>query len=194
MAVDFSGLHHVILANASRLIRDATFLYDNSRFASAFFLAVLGIEEVGKATLNYWDTTEPLPKSDERRRTAHVRKQAAISCLLLGSFAVKNFAHLFSQEVSATDDVVANLTKSFNESEEGRLFGHINQGMLDKTKQLAVYQDTWQPGDPSNVDRFDNVDVESMFVIYDRAVQGFHDPTIMSHGRKFYEVMFLTGR
>jgi AbiV family abortive infection protein len=186
-------MYHVILANASRLISDATFLYDNSRFASAFFLAVLGIEEVGKATLNHWDTAEPLPTSDERR-TAHVRKQAAISCLLLGSFAVKNFAHLFGQEASATDDVVADLTKSFNESEEGRLFGHINKGTLDKTKQFAVYQDTWQPGDPPNVDRFDNVDVESMFVIFDRALQDFHDPTIMSHGRKFYEVMFLTGR
>ena len=186
-------MYHVILANASRLISDATFLYEYSRFASAFFLAVLGIEEVGKATLNHWDNAEPLPTSDERR-TAHVRKQAAISCLLLGSFAVRNFAYLFSQEAPATDDLIAELTKSFNESEEGRLFGHINKGVLDKTKQLAVYQDTWQPGDLPSMDQFENVDVESMFVIFDRALQAFHDPIIMSHGRKFYEVMFLASR
>jgi AbiV family abortive infection protein len=40
-----------IVANAARLLGDAKLLSDNGRFASAFALAVLGLEELGKVVL-----------------------------------------------------------------------------------------------------------------------------------------------
>ena len=38
----------LIIANSARLLGDAKLLADHGRFASAFALAVLGIEEIGK--------------------------------------------------------------------------------------------------------------------------------------------------
>jgi AbiV family abortive infection protein len=189
MSEGFSPLHHVILANGQRLADDAAFLADEGRFASAFFLAVLGVEEVGKAILDHWHSAEPLPKA--KGRTAHLQKQAAVSCLLVGAYAVREHAQVFTVPTELTDELMTRLTRKFNESDEGRLLGQVKANLLDKTKQMAVYQDTWEPGDPPNVDRFDNTDVHSVLAIFDRALMGFHDPTVMSHGRKFYEVAFL---
>jgi AbiV family abortive infection protein len=38
--------------NARRILGDARLLSDNQRYASAFALAVLGLEEIGKALLS----------------------------------------------------------------------------------------------------------------------------------------------
>jgi len=43
-----------IRRNAKRLLRDAKLLSDNKRYASAFALAVLGLEEIGKVILKRW--------------------------------------------------------------------------------------------------------------------------------------------
>ena len=51
-----------MVANAARLIGDAKFLSDNLRFASAFALAFLGLEEIGKVILDIWNTPTPLQK------------------------------------------------------------------------------------------------------------------------------------
>jgi AbiV family abortive infection protein len=50
----------LIIANAARLLADAKLLVDHARFASAFALAVLGVEEIGKVALEIW---EPLSRS-----------------------------------------------------------------------------------------------------------------------------------
>lgn len=189
MADDFSALHHVILANGQRLTRDAEFLADEGRFASAFFLAVLGVEEVGKAILDHWHSAKPLPKA--KGWTAHLQKQAAACCLLIGAYAIRVHPDAFKRRVDRTEELVAQLTKAFNESDEGKLLANIKNNHLDKTKQMAVYQDTWEPGDPPNVDRFDDDEVQSMISIFNRALLCFHDPTVMAYGRIFYEVTFL---
>ena len=44
-----------IRRNAKRLLRDAKLLSDNKRYASAFALAVLGLEEIGKSILRQWN-------------------------------------------------------------------------------------------------------------------------------------------
>jgi hypothetical protein len=44
-----------IKRNAKRLLRDAKLLSDNERHASAFALAVLGLEEIGKSILRQWN-------------------------------------------------------------------------------------------------------------------------------------------
>jgi AbiV family abortive infection protein len=43
----------MILSNAGRLRDGAQFLLDNSRFASAYALAVLSVEEIGRLSLAF---------------------------------------------------------------------------------------------------------------------------------------------
>jgi len=66
-----------IIENAARLLSDAQFLADSSRYASAFALAVLGVEEIGKAILKAWSAIEPLPKT-KVWRSLHLEKQTAV--------------------------------------------------------------------------------------------------------------------
>lgn len=82
-----------VIANAARLLQDAKLLVDHTRFASAFALAVLAVEEIGKVILDIWGRTAPLAKPVVRR-SAHIRKQAAVSSLLLASFAIREFGNV----------------------------------------------------------------------------------------------------
>jgi AbiV family abortive infection protein len=59
--------------NAKRLLRDAVLLSDNKRYASAFALAVLGLEEIGKVILRRWNLSN----------SGHLNKQLAVSSLLM---------------------------------------------------------------------------------------------------------------
>jgi len=52
----------LIQLNARRLFKDAELLMDHRRYASAFALAVLSLEEIGKALLKHWEAQRPLPK------------------------------------------------------------------------------------------------------------------------------------
>jgi len=90
-------------------LQDATFLVDHTRFASAFALAVLGVEEIGKVILDIWGSAAPLSKPVVRR-TAHIRKQAAVSSLLLGSFAVKEFGTAVDD---ANEELVERVAEAF---------------------------------------------------------------------------------
>lgn len=189
MSENFSPLHHAMLANGQRLARDAAFLADDGRFASAFFLAVLAVEEVGKAVLDHWNSTEALPKA--KGWTMHLQKQAAVSCLLIAAYAIKEHSNAFTIRTKVTGGLVAQLVKAFDESAEGRLFAHIKNSHFDKTKQMAVYLDNWEPGSPPHVDRFDDTDVQSILSLFDRALEEFHTPAIMWLGRVFYAITFL---
>jgi hypothetical protein len=77
----------LIMANAARLLADAKLLANHTRFASAFALAVLGVEEIGKVILDIWETAEPLP-TPKIRKSSHLRKQSAVGSVLLASFAL----------------------------------------------------------------------------------------------------------
>ena len=52
----------LILGNATRLLDDARLLADNRRYASAFALALLGVEEIGKVLLRSCEAEQPLAK------------------------------------------------------------------------------------------------------------------------------------
>ena len=128
---------NLILGNADRLLADARLLFGHRRYASAFALAVLGMEEIGKALLKGWEDEEPVPKP-RKGMSLHVQKQTAVSSLLLGA----TMARRFQYRRPALDSVdVDALTKEFKESDEGRLFGKIRDSQLDQRKQGALYQD-----------------------------------------------------
>jgi AbiV family abortive infection protein len=81
-----------IVSNAARLLRDAKLLVDNERYASAFALSVLALEEIGKVVLELWGASQPVHKSG-KRPSSHLRKQAAVSSLLLAQYFYKLRSH-----------------------------------------------------------------------------------------------------
>jgi AbiV family abortive infection protein len=99
-----------VIANAARLLQDANLLVDHTRFASAFALAVLGVEEIGKVILDIWGSTAPLSKPVVRR-SAHIRKQAAVSSLMLASFAVREFGTVVDD---ANEELVQRVAAAFS--------------------------------------------------------------------------------
>jgi len=125
----------LILGNAGRLIRDAEILLIHQRYASAFALAVLGVEEIGKALLLVWEANGPLPKKEAI--SPHIRKQSAVASLLIGGLIVRRFPD--GPDWATLDTAV--LTDEFNESDEGRIFVTIRNRALDRRKQNALYQD-----------------------------------------------------
>src|SRR4051794_12529417 len=69
----------LVLANATRLLNDARILADHHSFATAFALAVLAMEEIGKALIDGWSAEARLPEA--RSRSLHIQKQLAVSSL-----------------------------------------------------------------------------------------------------------------
>ena len=142
MCCDIAGMEPdertAVIANAARLLQDAKLLVDHTRFASAFALAVLGVEEIEKVILDIWGTAAPLSKPVVRR-SAHIRKQAGVSSLLLGSFAVREFGTVVDE---ANDELFHRVAEAFRLSAEGQLMSQVQGGALDKTKQLGLYRET----------------------------------------------------
>jgi len=171
----------LILLNAQRLFRDAELLMDNQRYASAFALAVLGVEEIGKALLKHWEAARPLPKKEGL--SAHIRKQAAVSSLLLGALAARKFPNGLDL---ATVDIPA-ITKEFNESEEGRVFVAIRNRDLEKRKQNALYQDDDLLTAVEN--DFAEKHVGAIFRIAIEAQQASTNRIAHAGGRAFYELV-----
>jgi AbiV family abortive infection protein len=167
-----------IIANAARLLQDAKLLVDHSRCASAFALAVLGVEEIGKVVLDIWESAAPLSKPVVRR-SAHVRKQAAVSSLLLAAFAVREFG--------TVEALVIRVADAFRLSDEGRLMSQVHGGALEKTKHLGLYRDDWLTEASLHADQFSAADVDAIFTMARRAIEVVDDGRIMRTGRAIYQ-------
>ena len=70
---------------------------------------MLGVEEIGKVILDIWGSAAPLSKP-VIRRSAHIRKQAAVSSLLLASFAVGEFG---TEVDDANEELVERVAEAF---------------------------------------------------------------------------------
>jgi AbiV family abortive infection protein len=176
----------LIIENAARLLDDARFLAEKSSFASAYALAVIGVEEIGKAILSAWETVEPLLKP-KGLQTFHLRKQAAVGSVLLALYAVKEFGDVMDGKVPLTDSIIASTTKAFNESEEGQFFHHIESGTFEKRKHLAIYRDQWLTPGWLNADQFDQSHVDSILEIARLASVAIADARTMHIGRAIYQ-------
>jgi len=172
-----------VIANAARLLQDAKLLVDHTRFASAFALAVLGIEEIGKVILDIWGSAAPLSKPVVRRST-HIRKQAAVSSLLLAAFAVREFGTAVDD---ASEELVQRVAEGFSLSREGQLMFQVLGGALEKTKQLGLYRDDWLTDASLHADQFSDADVDAIFTNAGRAMEVVGDARIMRTGRAIYE-------
>ena len=83
------------------------------------------------------------------------------------------------------------MTKEFNESNEGRLFGAIRGHELDKRKQQALYQDDDLL--TAVEDEFAETHVGAVFEIASEAHVVLADHTIRKAGRAFYETTLVGG-
>jgi AbiV family abortive infection protein len=174
----------LIMENAARLLADAKLLVDHNRFASAFALAVLGVEEIGKVVLDIWETEKPLTKP-ATRKSSHLRKQAAVGSVLLASFAMKEFGVIV--EISIPDDLVESVAKAFHGSIEGRLLRHIEIGAVERTKHLAMYRDEWLTEASLHANQFEKSDVTGLFEYARSAVAVLGDGHAMRTARAIYE-------
>jgi AbiV family abortive infection protein len=170
----------LVIAKATRLLNDARLLVGHRSFGSAFALAVLALEEVGKALIDGWNEEAPLGKP--RSPSLHIQKQSAAASLLLGKLAVRTFpeggiADLEGGKLKA-------VTREFNESAEGRLFAAIRSQQFDWQKQAAIYQEDWLV---AVADDFAEEHIASIFQIADDARDVIDDGQIRRAGRAFYE-------
>jgi len=123
------------IANGLRLLDDAKLLNENARYASAYALAVLAMEELGKALLKTWSVP------DKGKGYAHLTKQRAVASLLLGQFIEKEFGAEIKDGWESNEDLVERVAKALSESKEGKFSRHVDLAVIDKLKQIALYHD-----------------------------------------------------
>ncbi len=159
-----SAFDRKIAENAKRLVSDADLLLQHGRFASAFALAVLSLEESGKLLLRIWSTDSDIER-DRKRYGQHKVKQAVIGVLYLAktaveshlafldqhSFEVKNKSDVMPEALKHAEEMysairekaVEHVAKSMLESEARKFLEYSLVGVIDKTKQAAFYVDEW---------------------------------------------------
>jgi len=126
-----------VIASGARLFEDAKLLVEHSRFAGACRIAILGLEEIGRAILETWDAVQPLPEP-KVRRTAQEHRQAAVGSALLAAFAIKEFGVPVGD---ISDELIREVCPAFQHSREARFLRSIGFGMLEKTMQVGLYRD-----------------------------------------------------
>lgn len=163
------------VANATRLFNDAKLLRDHGRYGSAFALAVLILEEIGKLVLRSWGAGGT---------TNHIRKQRAASALLVAEFAVKTLGTSLDQ---VTPKFVERIQLSSGET--GRFAIAVEVRGLDKTKQRALYSDDWLQTAELYADRFTDRDVQHIFDKCLEAITALEDPSVMKIGKTVFRVL-----
>ena len=127
-----------ILDNARRLVADALLLVEHGRHATAFAVAVIALEEVGKIVLRRWRTMDtPLTV---RRRSLHLSKQCAVASLLVAA-RLRPQLHDGDRSRAALGRLVAASAATFLVSAEGDWQLSAEAGLVDRKKQAALYQD-----------------------------------------------------
>ncbi len=146
--------------NAARLLSDAQYLRLGHRYASAFALALIAQEEMGKLIHERWKDMGIAPT--RRRRTAHLRKQCAVACLILAGSIIPEIEGLVDANVVGENAVEA-LARIIANSKEARFHRHTELGIIDRTKQVALYRDDWPSEIGITAEGFDREDVQELF-------------------------------
>jgi AbiV family abortive infection protein len=173
-----------IVSNAARLLKDAKLLADNERFASAFALAVLALEEIGKVVLTFWDASTKTPKS-KNRLSSHLKKQSAVSSLLLAKYTTSELNDTIHAE-PMTNELIERVARAMSESEAGRFDWLVSLGAVDKTKQIGFYHDDWLEAAGLHADQFEASDVTQVFEKCRAAIAALGDSKTMHVGKAIY--------
>ncbi|MBX2831154.1 MAG: AbiV family abortive infection protein [Rhodospirillales bacterium] len=176
--------HSKIIKNATRLVADASFLNKHNRHASAFALALLGIEEVGKLILDIWYPDGRIPKQ-KALRSFHIQKQYAVAALMLGKQASDFLANELMPDEDSPD-LAEQLAKLFYEGEEGKFSQHVLDGIVDKTKQCAMYFDDQFEAFDISAEQFEHSDVTELLNIAIASTEAIFDNRAMRAGKAIY--------
>lgn len=131
-------LEQSILDNARRLVADALLLVEHGRHRTAFAVAVIALEEVGKIVVRRWRTMDkPLTA---KRRSLHLSKQCAVASLLVAA-RLRPQLHDRDRSRAALGRLVAASAATFLVSEEGDWQLSAEVGLVDRRKQAALYRD-----------------------------------------------------
>jgi hypothetical protein len=160
-----------IRGNAARLLRDAKLLSDNERHASAFALAVLGLEEIGKVILRLWGLSE--------YSFGHLHKQLAVSSLLIVDAMVREAVggrgmvdpDPASPSRPLSPAALERILKAATESEAARFSQAVDAKAVDAMKQFAFYYDGVPYDAGFHPDQFTRADVVRIFTMCHRAVR-----------------------
>jgi AbiV family abortive infection protein len=152
-----------VLANAFRLMHDASLLIDMHRYSSALALAVLSLEEIGKYLLAVWSAEDA--KFTYNKHRLHQIKQAAIGALFMAEGARKEIRKrgINIRELSTPEDF-AELTRAVMAGmEQSSWFARYAKGKgIEYVKWSAIYYDTEMAAkgiEPSKIKRDDTVGI-----------------------------------
>jgi AbiV family abortive infection protein len=164
-----------VTRNVFRLVNDAKLLNEHERYSSAYALAVLALEELGKFLFIVWGL--PAPKKNR-----HVVKQRAVGALLISQWVDKEFG----RPETVDDDLIERGAKALSESSPGRLSEFIEMTVLDKAKQAALYSDEWSAAlDPALVGE----EARALLDIVAQAIGAIPDREALEGGRRLFELM-----
>ena len=168
-----------IVANAARLLRDAKLLNEHGRHASAFALATLSLEEIGKVILRLWCVPEP-----KGGKYDHLTKQRTVASSLLGQLAVREFADEVDGGSGEDDEqFVACVVKAMSESGPGLFKAYVEMAAVDKA---IYYDDRWVA---AGLDQnFERKDAEELFEKCRSAIRVVADTKMMRVGKAIFEV------
>jgi len=168
------------IENSARLFEDAKLLIEHSRFAGAFKVAVLGLEEIGRVILDTWDAVEPLPKP-KVRRTAHELKKMAVGSVMLATFAIREFGLPVGE---ITDELIEQVGPVYQNSWEGQLLGSVGFSVLEQTTPAGL------TGEFSHAELdsalLSREDVESVFEVAKHILDLLLDGNAMQAGLGIY--------
>jgi hypothetical protein len=174
-----------IRRNAKRLLRDAVLLNDNGRHASAFALAVLGLEEIGKVILRLWR----LPNYSY----GHLHKQLAVSSLLIVDALIREGQKprkgmIDPAEIGRppSDAALKRIIKAAMESEAGRFSRSVDAKAVDGMKQFAFYYDGVLEGAGFHPDHFTYANVEPIFKMCVAALREIEDDQTMQVAKALF--------
>src|SRR5690349_5180594 len=152
-----------IVSNAKRLLRDAVLLKNQERYASAYVLAILGLEEIGKVILQRWD----LPDNEGRW---HLPKQIAVASLLVVEDVIRRLQQEVSDSSQLTPDVFELAARAAVESETGHFSASVTSKLLNEWKQFALYHDGELADADLHPDHITRSDVEFIFKTFSFAL------------------------
>ena len=161
-----------VISNAKRLLRDAVLLKDHERYASAYALAILGLEEIGKVILKRWG--EP-----DKERRWHLNKQMAVAALVLMDDVRRRIREETSDPSQLTPDVFERVAMAAMEGETGQFSATVRSKLLDGWKQFALYNDGEFADAGLQSDQVTLADVEFMFKAFWTALNLISDGPAM---------------
>jgi AbiV family abortive infection protein len=128
-----------LISSANRLGADARFLGQDGRYRSAYSLAILSLEEVGKLILRRWDHLgKPFPSN----RSEHFQKQVAVVSVHI-IHLVRDMIENLKEGPEGLDHFSAatEALSVIKERESWRGGLAVAEGMLDRLKQGGFYED-----------------------------------------------------